>query len=67
MSKPLQRHFFRRRKTNKDGIYDGIAECHRRFPWLLQISMGDNSFFPWEAGSWICYVVFTRLCSMTWK
>ena len=42
-------------------------EIYQNRTFFLQISMGDNSFFPSEAASWICYVVFTRLCSMTWN
>ena len=34
MWKTLPQHFFGCRKTNIGRLYDGIAECHRRLPWL---------------------------------
>ena len=34
MWKPLQQHFFAIVIPTQDGIYDSIAECHCRFPWL---------------------------------
>ena len=30
--------FFAVVKPTQDGIYDGIAECHRQFPWLKLVN-----------------------------